>query len=50
MKEDIKSGKKIAALGKKKYFKYFNSTIISDYIISKCFHIKSKNRFIWDKF
>ena len=49
-KKDIKSGKKIAERGKKKYFKFFNSTIVSDYIISKSFEIKSKNNFIWDKF
>ena len=49
-KKDIKSGKKIAELGKKKYFKFFNSSIVSDYIISKSFEIKSKNNFIWDKF
>ena len=34
-KKDKKLGKKIAKAGKKKYFKYFNSDIVSDYIISK---------------
>ena len=40
-------GKKIAKNGKLKYTKYFNSTIVSDFIISKTFDIKSKNRIIW---
>ena len=48
-KKDKKSGKKIAELGKKKYFKYFNSTLVSDFILSKTFDIKSKKDFIWDK-
>ena len=48
-KKDKKNGKKIAKKGKQKYFKYFNSTIVSDYIISKIFDLKSKNKFIWNK-
>ena len=48
-KKDIKNGKQIARLGKKKYFKYFNSTIVSDYIISKTFEQKSENKFLWEK-
>ena len=46
-KKDIFEGKKIARKGKKKYFKFFNSRIISDYIISKTFDIKPKSRIIW---
>ena len=46
-KKDKKIGKKIAMKGKQKYFKYFNSNIVSDYIISKTFDIKSKHQFIW---
>ena len=46
-KKDTHEGKKIARRGKQKYFKYFNSKIVSDYIISKTFGIKSKNRIIW---
>ena len=46
-KKDTSSGKKIARRGKKKYFKYFNSDIVSDYIISKTFNAKSKYNFIW---
>ena len=44
---DRRLGKKIAKNGKLKYTKYFNSTIVSDFIISKTFDIKSKNKIIW---
>ena len=46
-KKDIKKGKKIAMQGKKKYFKYFNSNIVSDYILTKTFDTKSKFKIIW---
>ena len=46
-KKDLKTGKQIAKLGKKKYFKYFNSDIVSDYIISKTFDLKPKKTIIW---
>ena len=46
-KKDIKLGKKIAKNGKRKYFKYFNSNIVADYIISKTLDFKSKHHFIW---
>jgi hypothetical protein len=46
-KKDVKLGNKIAKAGKKKYFKYFNSDIISDYIISKTLDEKPKNDIIW---
>ena len=39
--------KEYAKRGKKKYFKYFNSTIIADYIISKSFDIDIKKPLIW---
>ena len=44
-KKDYKQRKLIAKNGKKKYLKYFNSTNVSDYIVSKTFEIK-KN-FYW---
>ena len=47
-KKDIKIGKKIAKLGKKKYFKYFNSSTVSDYMISKTFNFKPEKKIIWD--
>ncbi len=46
-KKDTKEGKKIAKNGKKKYFKFFNSNIVSDYILAKTLNIKSKYKFIW---
>ncbi len=46
-KKDTKLGKKIAMRGKKKYFKYFNSNIVADYIVSKTFDTKNKYHFIW---
>ena len=39
--------KKIAKKGRDKYFKYFNSTIIAEYIIEKTFNLKSSNKYIW---
>ena len=41
--------KKIAKAGKKKYFRYFNSTIVSNYILSKTFGFEPNDKFIWDK-
>jgi glycosyltransferase involved in cell wall biosynthesis len=46
-KKDKKTGKKIAKKGRDKFFRYFNSNIVSDYIISKTFDVKSKYKFIW---
>ncbi len=48
-KKDKRIGKKIAEQGKKKYLKNFNSEIVSDFILSKTFEYKSKNKFIWNK-
>ena len=40
--------KKIAARGKKDYFKKFNSNLVCQYIIDKTFNIKNKNKYFWD--
>tara|TARA_Y100000590_G_scaffold357822_1_gene412855 strand:- start:2899 stop:5040 length:2142 start_codon:yes stop_codon:yes gene_type:complete len=41
--------KKIAKRGKEKYMKYFNSTIVADYIIKNTFDISyKKNKFMWE--
>ena len=48
-KRDKKQGKKIARLGKMKYLKYFNSTLVSEFITSRSLGIKSKKKFIWEK-
>ena len=45
---DEKLRKKIGQKGKKKYMKYFNSNIVSQYIIEKTLNIKSKNFYLWD--
>ncbi len=42
--------KKIGKKGKEKYLKYFNSTEVAKYIITKTFEIKNKkNNFYWEK-
>ena len=48
-KKDVKQRKLIAKKGKHKYFKYFNSTLVADYIIKKTLDTKIKKRFIWEK-
>ena len=44
---DDKLRKLIAKNGRNKYFKYFNSTIIADFIIKKTFSIRHK-KFYWE--
>jgi len=47
---DDKLRKKIAKRGKSKYMKFFNSTIVAEYIINNTFNIKyKKNKYMWDK-
>ena len=41
--------KKIAKNGRDTYLKNFNSTIVSDFILSKVFDYKSKYKFTWEK-
>ena len=46
---DDKERRIIAKNGKAKYMKYFNSTIVADYIINNTFGINySKNKYMWD--
>ena len=41
--------KKIAKKGKMKYMKYFNSTIVADYIIKNTFDVNyKKNKYMWE--
>ena len=47
-KKDKKDGKKIAKAGRDKYLKYFNSDLVSEYMLSKTLDLKSKKNFIWD--
>ena len=46
--EDNKERKRIAKKGRIKYFKYFNSKIIADFIINKTYGINKK--YYWEKF
>ena len=39
---------KIAKNGRNKYFKFFNPTIIADYILHKTYGVNSK-KFYWEK-
>ena len=44
---DNKARNKIAKLGRMKYFKYFNSTIIAEFILNKTF--ENKKKYYWEK-
>ena len=46
---DEKIRKKIAYNGKIKYAKYFNSTLVANYIINKTLNRKTKNKYLWEK-
>ena len=48
-KRDKKQRKLIAKKGKEKYFKYFNSSIVAEYIIKKTIDSKSSKKFLWAK-
>ena len=45
--KDEKLRKSIARRGKYKYMKYFNSTIVADFIIEKTLDLDSKKKFYW---
>ena len=48
LKKNDKLRKKIGRKGKYKYLKYFNSTLVADYILKKTFNTKYKKRFVWE--
>ena len=48
-KKDKKKAKTIAKNGRDIYLSRFNSTLVADFILSKIFGHKSKNKFIWEK-
>ena len=48
-KKDEKDRNRIAKNGRDFYLKEFNSTLVSDYILSKTLNYKSKRKFIWEK-
>ena len=45
--KDEKLRKSIGKNGKIKYLKYFNSNLVSEFIINKTLNLKSKSRYIW---
>ena len=45
---DEKFRKKVARNGKIKYMKYFNSDLVSEYIIDKTLGIKSNKKYLWE--
>jgi glycosyltransferase involved in cell wall biosynthesis len=49
LSRDDKLRRKIAKKGKKKYMRYFNSNIVSNYIINKTLNLNDKNKYLWEK-
>ena len=47
MTRDEKPRKKIAKNGKKKYMKYFNSTLVAEFIINTTLQINEKKKYFW---
>ena len=45
---DEKLRKKIGKKGKNKYFKYFNSNTVAEYIINKTFELKTNKKYFWE--
>jgi len=45
--QDEKLRRTIGKNGKDKYIKYFNSTLVADFIINKSFDINKKNYYLW---
>ena len=46
---DDKLRKSIAKNGKDKYMKYFNSSLVAEFIINKTLGYKNKKRYLWEK-
>jgi len=44
---DEKLRKKIGRLGSEKYLKYFNSTLVAQFIINKTLGLNNKNKYLW---
>ena len=41
--------KTIGQKGKTKYMKYFNSTLVADFIINKTYEINGTKKYLWHK-
>jgi glycosyltransferase involved in cell wall biosynthesis len=48
-KKNVKERKRIAKNGRDFYLKEFNSTKVSEFILSKTFNYKTKSKFIWSR-
>ena len=46
---DEKFRKKVCKKGKDKYMKYFNSDLVSKYIIDKTLGVKNNKKNLWEK-
>ncbi len=46
--QDEKMRKKIGKKGRDKYLKYFNSTLVAEFILNKTFDLKNKNKYLWN--
>ncbi len=46
--QDEKLRKKIGQKGREKYLKYFNSSLVADYIINRTFDLKNKTKYFWE--
>ena len=44
---DDKLRKSIGKSGKKKYFKFFNSTLVADFIINRTFNLNKSKKYFW---
>ena len=47
--EDEKLRKTIGEKGKAKYMKYFNSTLVADFIINKTYEMNGSKKYLWHK-
>jgi len=45
---DEKLRRSIGKAGKNKYFKYFNSKLIAEFIINRTFDINNKKKYFWE--
>tara|TARA_Y100000816_G_C25592641_1_gene318063 strand:- start:190 stop:525 length:336 start_codon:yes stop_codon:yes gene_type:complete len=46
---DEKMRKNIGRKGKAKYLKYFNSTLVADFILKKTLDLPLKKKYLWNK-
>ena len=46
---DEKLRKKIGSQGRLKYMKYFNSDLVSEYIVNKTLEVNKNKKFLWEK-